>query len=146
MEQQMKVLVIGNGGREHALAWNDAVFVSGGNHFVVADRAARLNNAGDADRCRGVNPVGIGAGQMSRVYSAKIAGIKAGDEGLEVKGSAMAFDEFRHFPAEQRIAQLLLARLTFADHAQFTRGDQQYDHRHRCRPDEPRLLGENRRD
>ncbi len=26
----------------------DAVFVSGGNHFVVTDRAARLNNAGDA--------------------------------------------------------------------------------------------------
>ncbi|MEQ5150201.1 bifunctional phosphoribosylaminoimidazolecarboxamide formyltransferase/IMP cyclohydrolase, partial [Providencia stuartii] len=28
--------------------------------------------------------IGVGAGQMSRVYSAKIAGIKAGDEGLEV--------------------------------------------------------------
>ncbi len=28
----------------------DAVFVSGGNHFVVTDRAARLNNAGDAYR------------------------------------------------------------------------------------------------
>ncbi len=27
--------------------------------------------------------IGIGAGQMSRVYSAKIAGIKAADEGLK---------------------------------------------------------------
>lgn len=41
--------------------------------------------------------IGIGAGQMSRVYSAKIAGIKAGDEGLEVKGSAMASDAFFPF-------------------------------------------------
>ena len=31
--------------------------------------------------------IGVGAGQMSRVYSAKIASIKASDENLEVKGS-----------------------------------------------------------
>ena len=31
--------------------------------------------------------IGIGAGQMSRVYSARIAAIKAQDEGLEVKDS-----------------------------------------------------------
>jgi len=41
--------------------------------------------------------IGIGAGQMSRVYSAKIAGIKAADEGLEVKGSVMASDAFFPF-------------------------------------------------
>lgn len=41
--------------------------------------------------------IGIGAGQMSRVYSAKIAGIKAADEGLEVKGSSMASDAFFPF-------------------------------------------------
>lgn len=41
--------------------------------------------------------IGIGAGQMSRVYSAKIAGIKAADEGLEVKGCAMASDAFFPF-------------------------------------------------
>ncbi|WP_406812220.1 bifunctional phosphoribosylaminoimidazolecarboxamide formyltransferase/IMP cyclohydrolase [Histophilus somni] len=41
--------------------------------------------------------VGIGAGQMSRVYSAKIAGIKAKDEGLEVKGCVMASDAFFPF-------------------------------------------------
>jgi phosphoribosylaminoimidazolecarboxamide formyltransferase / IMP cyclohydrolase len=41
--------------------------------------------------------VGIGAGQMSRVYSAKIAGIKAADEGLIVPGSAMASDAFFPF-------------------------------------------------
>ena len=41
--------------------------------------------------------IGVGAGQMSRVYSAKIAGIKAGDEGLEVAGCAMASDAFFPF-------------------------------------------------
>lgn len=41
--------------------------------------------------------IGIGAGQMSRVYSAKIAGIKAEDEGLEVKGTVMASDAFFPF-------------------------------------------------
>lgn len=41
--------------------------------------------------------VGIGAGQMSRVYSAKIAGIKAQDENLVVAGSVMASDAFFPF-------------------------------------------------
>lgn len=41
--------------------------------------------------------IGVGAGQMSRVYSAKIAGIKATDEGLKVKGSVMASDAFFPF-------------------------------------------------
>ncbi len=41
--------------------------------------------------------VGVGAGQMSRVYSAKIAGIKAADENLSVPGSVMASDAFFPF-------------------------------------------------
>lgn len=41
--------------------------------------------------------VGIGAGQMSRVNSARIAGIKAEHAGLEVKGSMMASDAFFPF-------------------------------------------------
>ncbi|MGH8475188.1 MAG: bifunctional phosphoribosylaminoimidazolecarboxamide formyltransferase/IMP cyclohydrolase [Methylococcales bacterium] len=41
--------------------------------------------------------IGIGAGQMSRVYSARIAGIKAADEGLSVTGSVMASDAFFPF-------------------------------------------------
>ena len=41
--------------------------------------------------------IGIGAGQMSRVYSAKIAGIKAKDENLPVPGSVMASDAFFPF-------------------------------------------------
>lgn len=41
--------------------------------------------------------IGIGAGQMSRVYSAKIAAIKAADEQLEIKGAVMASDAFFPF-------------------------------------------------
>ena len=47
--------------------------------------------------CRDNMTIGIGAGQMSRVYSARIAGIKAADEKLEVKGSVMASDAFFPF-------------------------------------------------
>jgi phosphoribosylaminoimidazolecarboxamide formyltransferase/IMP cyclohydrolase len=41
--------------------------------------------------------VGVGAGQMSRVYSTRIAAIKAADAGLEVAGSVMASDAFFPF-------------------------------------------------
>ncbi|MEM6998420.1 MAG: bifunctional phosphoribosylaminoimidazolecarboxamide formyltransferase/IMP cyclohydrolase [Pseudomonadota bacterium] len=41
--------------------------------------------------------IGIGAGQMSRVYSARIAAIKAEDEHLKVAGSVMASDAFFPF-------------------------------------------------
>ena len=41
--------------------------------------------------------IGVGAGQMSRVYSARIAAIKAADAALEVQGSVMASDAFFPF-------------------------------------------------
>jgi len=41
--------------------------------------------------------VGVGAGQMSRVYSSRIAAIKAADAGLVVKGGVMASDAFFPF-------------------------------------------------
>ena len=41
--------------------------------------------------------VGVGAGQMSRINSARIAAIKAEHAGLEVKGSVMASDAFFPF-------------------------------------------------
>ncbi len=47
--------------------------------------------------CRDGMTIGVGAGQMSRVYSARIAGIKAADENLEVRGSVMASDAFFPF-------------------------------------------------
>ena len=47
--------------------------------------------------CKDSMTIGVGAGQMSRVYSTKIAAIKAADEGLELKGSVMASDAFFPF-------------------------------------------------
>ena len=41
--------------------------------------------------------IGVGTGQMSRVYSARIAAIKAADANLEVQGSVMASDAFFPF-------------------------------------------------
>ena len=41
--------------------------------------------------------VGIGAGQMSRVVSSRIAAMKAREEGLEVEGAVMASDAFFPF-------------------------------------------------
>ncbi|MFG6179005.1 bifunctional phosphoribosylaminoimidazolecarboxamide formyltransferase/IMP cyclohydrolase [Halomonas sp. THAF12] len=54
--------------------------------------------------------IGVGAGQMSRVYSAKIAGIKAADEGLSVPGSVMASDAF--FPFRDGIDAAAKAGIT----------------------------------
>ncbi len=47
--------------------------------------------------CKDGRTIGVGAGQMSRVYSARIAAIKAADAGLTVAGSVMASDAFFPF-------------------------------------------------
>ncbi len=54
--------------------------------------------------------IGIGAGQMSRVYSTKIASIKAADENLVVTGSVMASDAF--FPFRDGLDQAAAAGIT----------------------------------
>jgi phosphoribosylaminoimidazolecarboxamide formyltransferase/IMP cyclohydrolase len=51
--------------------------------------------------------IGVGAGQMSRVNSARIAGIKAEQAELEVRGSVMASDAF--FPFRDGIDQAAAA-------------------------------------
>lgn len=67
--------------RDLAFAWRVAKFVK--SNAIVYAKAEQT--------------IGVGAGQMSRVYSAKIAGIKAADEGLSVPGSVMASDAFFPF-------------------------------------------------
>ncbi|MFO8044906.1 MAG: bifunctional phosphoribosylaminoimidazolecarboxamide formyltransferase/IMP cyclohydrolase [Halomonas sp.] len=67
--------------RDLAFAWKVAKYVKS-NAIVYAKNG---------------QTIGVGAGQMSRVYSAKIAGIKAADEGLSVPGSVMASDAFFPF-------------------------------------------------
>jgi phosphoribosylaminoimidazolecarboxamide formyltransferase/IMP cyclohydrolase len=47
--------------------------------------------------CAGGMTLGVGAGQMSRIDSARIAGIKAANAGLSLQGSAAASDAFFPF-------------------------------------------------
>jgi phosphoribosylaminoimidazolecarboxamide formyltransferase/IMP cyclohydrolase len=60
--------------------------------------------------CKEGRTIGVGAGQMSRVYSARIASIKATDAGLEVRGSVMASDAF--FPFRDGLDQAAEAGVT----------------------------------
>ena len=53
--------------------------------------------------CRSGQTVGIGAGQMSRIYSARIAAIKARDADLSLSGAVMASDAF--FPFRDSVDQ-----------------------------------------
>src|SRR3546814_16846962 len=67
--------------------------------------------------------VGVGAGQMSRVYSARLAGSKAADAVLVVQGSVMASAPFFPFrdgidaPAEAGIRAVLPPRGSTRDAA-----------------------------
>jgi phosphoribosylaminoimidazolecarboxamide formyltransferase/IMP cyclohydrolase len=65
--------------------------------LVFAWKVAKFVKSNAIVYARNRCTVGIGAGQMSRVYSAKIAGIKAADEKLAVAGSVMASDAFFPF-------------------------------------------------
>lgn len=47
--------------------------------------------------CKDRMTIGVGAGQMSRVYSTRIAAIKANDENLSIEGAVMASDAFFPF-------------------------------------------------
>ena len=62
-------------------AWTVCRFVKSNAIVLARDRAT----------------IGVGAGQMSRVYSTRLAAMKAADEKLAVAGSAMASDAFFPF-------------------------------------------------
>jgi phosphoribosylaminoimidazolecarboxamide formyltransferase/IMP cyclohydrolase len=62
-------------------AWNVAKFVKSNAIVFARDR----------------HTIGVGAGQMSRVYSTRIAAIKAEDEKLSVRGAVVASDAFFPF-------------------------------------------------
>jgi phosphoribosylaminoimidazolecarboxamide formyltransferase/IMP cyclohydrolase len=72
---------------------------------------------------KGGMTIGVGAGQMSRVYSAKIAGIKAADEDLEVPGSVMASDAF--FPFRDGIEAAAAAGIAAVIHPGGSMRDQE---------------------
>jgi len=65
--------------------------------LLFAWKVAKFVKSNAIVYCKNDQTIGVGAGQMSRVYSARIAAIKAADAGLEVKGSVMASDAFFPF-------------------------------------------------
>ena len=65
--------------------------------LLFAWRVAKFVKSNAIVYCKDAMTVGVGAGQMSRVYSARIAAIKAADEDLSVAGSVMASDAFFPF-------------------------------------------------
>ncbi len=65
--------------------------------LLFAWKVAKFVKSNAIVYCKDNTTIGIGAGQMSRVYSARIAAIKAADAGLKVKGSVMASDAFFPF-------------------------------------------------
>jgi phosphoribosylaminoimidazolecarboxamide formyltransferase/IMP cyclohydrolase len=77
-----------------AFAWKVAWFVKSNAIVYAKDRQT----------------IGVGAGQMARVTSAIIAGIKAKDAGLDVPGSVMASDAF--FPFRDSIDAAAEAGIT----------------------------------
>ena len=68
--------------------WNDLLF---------AWRVAQYVKSNAIVFCGGGATLGVGAGQMSRVDSARIASIKAENAGLKLAGSVVASDAFFPF-------------------------------------------------
>src|SRR5258706_57906 len=65
--------------------------------LLFAWRVAKFVKSNAIVYARDGMTVGIGAGQMSRVYSSRLAALKAADEKLEVRGAAMASDAYFPF-------------------------------------------------
>ena len=78
--------------------------------LIFAAKVAKFVKSNAIVYARNRQTIGVGAGQMSRVYSAKIAGIKAADEKLVVAGSVMASDAF--FPFRDGIDAAAAAGIT----------------------------------
>jgi phosphoribosylaminoimidazolecarboxamide formyltransferase/IMP cyclohydrolase len=65
--------------------------------MMFAWRVAKFVKSNAIVFCKDKMTIGVGAGQMSRVYSTRIAAIKAADVDLQVEGSVMASDAFFPF-------------------------------------------------
>ena len=65
--------------------------------MLFAWKVAKMVKSNAIVYARNQQTIGVGAGQMSRVNSARIAAIKAEHAGLQVKNSVMASDAFFPF-------------------------------------------------
>ncbi len=117
----------------------DAVLVGGSNNFIIANGTARLDHTGDAHCRRSINAIaereegvgshggtlhlqsfvsGFDAGNFGRVNAAHLARANTDRHVVACIHNGVGFNEFRHFPAEQRVTQFLFGWLTLADNAQ----------------------------
>ena len=65
--------------------------------LLFAWKVAKMVKSNAIIYAKSLQTIGVGAGQMSRINSARIAGIKAEHAGLAVAGSVMASDAFFPF-------------------------------------------------
>jgi len=65
--------------------------------LLFAWKVAKMVKSNAIVYAKNMRTIGVGAGQMSRINSARIAAIKAEHAGLQVRGSAMASDAFFPF-------------------------------------------------
>jgi phosphoribosylaminoimidazolecarboxamide formyltransferase / IMP cyclohydrolase len=65
--------------------------------MMFAWKVAKFVKSNAIVYCAGGMTLGVGAGQMSRIDSARMASIKAGNAGLSLQGSAVASDAFFPF-------------------------------------------------
>ena len=91
--------------------------------LLFAWKVAKFVKSNAIVYCKNGQLIGVGAGQMSRIYSAKIAGIKANDAGFEVGGSVMASDAF--FPFRDGIDAAADAGITAVIHPGGSMRDQE---------------------
>ena len=75
---------------------------SNGSDLMFAWKVARMVKSNAIVYASGGRTVGVGAGQMSRVDSARIGRWKAEDAGLPINGAVMASDAFFPFPGRHR--------------------------------------------
>ena len=78
--------------------------------LLFAWRVAKFVKSNAIVYAKNLQTIGVGAGQMSRVYSARIAAIKAQDAGLSVAGSVVASDAF--FPFRDGVDSAAAAGVT----------------------------------
>jgi phosphoribosylaminoimidazolecarboxamide formyltransferase/IMP cyclohydrolase len=79
-------------------------------NLLFAWKVAKFVKSNAIIYCKDNMTIGVGAGQMSRVNSARIAGIKAEHAGLAVSGSVMASDAF--FPFRDGLDNAAVAGIT----------------------------------
>jgi phosphoribosylaminoimidazolecarboxamide formyltransferase/IMP cyclohydrolase len=89
--EQMEVVT----GEPSETVWGDMLF---------AWRACKHVTSNAIVIAKGLQTIGIGAGQMSRVDAVKIAVEKAGEHGHDLAGASLASDAFFPFPDGPRVA------------------------------------------